>query len=79
MKYKYDADIDYINCGELLLTSPLDEDGELDFDKTIENLYIEKTKNRKIDSNMKYLKLNISASKGNDEIKTPFIKYLLKK
>ena len=78
-KYKYDADIDYINCGELLLTSPLDEDGELDFDKTIENLYIEKTKNRKIDSNMKYLKLNISASKGNDEIKTPFIKYLLKK
>ena len=78
-KYKYDADIDYINCGELLLTSPFDEEGELDFDKTIEDLYKERTEKGIIDKNMKYLKLNISASSGSDEIKTPFIKYLLKK
>ena len=77
-KYKYDADIDYINCGGLLLTSIFDEEDELNFNKTIEDLYKERTQKDIIDKNMKYLKLNISASRGDDEIKTPFIKYLLK-
>ena len=38
-KYKYDADIDYITCGELSLASPFGEKGNLAFDKTIVDSY----------------------------------------
>ena len=73
-KEKYEVDIDYINYKDKTLASPIDE--EDDFDKTIEELIKEKSgENLK---NNKYIKIEISGSKGDAEISTPSIRYILK-
>ena len=75
-KNKYNVDIDFINYSNDILSSPFEEDEDLN--KTIEELIIGKT-GKKISDKTKYIKLNINASMGNCEILTPTIRYILKK
>ena len=75
-KNKYDADIDYINCKNKIIASPID--GEEDFNKTVEELY-ESVIGKKLNDKIKYIKLEISGIKGDADISTPTIRYILKK
>ena len=74
-KEKYNVDIDNINYEDINLASPF-LDGDKDFDKTIEELFIEMTK-KKLDSHIKYIELSINGSLVNAEIIAPRIKYCL--
>ena len=75
-KNKYNVDIDFINYSNDILSSPYEEDEDLN--KTIEELIINKT-GKNIDDKVKYIKLNINASIGDCEVLTPTIRYILKK
>ena len=75
-KNKYDADIDYINCKNKTIASPID--GEADFNKTVEELY-ESVIGKKLNDKTKYIKLEISGIKGDADISSPTIRYILKK
>jgi ubiquitin-activating enzyme E1 len=74
-KKRYNVEIDNINYEEINLTSPI-LDGDEDYNKTIEELYIEKT-GKKIDKKLKYIELKINGSLGDADILTPRIKYFL--
>lgn len=74
-KKRYNVEIDNINYEDINLTSPI-LDGDEDYNKTIEELYIDKTGN-KIDKKLKYIELKINGSLGDAEILTPRIKYFL--
>ena len=75
-KNKYNVDIDFINYNNELLISPLDDE-ESKMKETIEKLVEYKTK-KKINSNQKYIKLDLSISQGICEVLTPAIRYVLK-
>ena len=64
-KLKYSIMIDFINSGNLVISSPL-EDEEEDFDSTIEDLYSRKAKIN-IES-LKYIELKIVAIDKNSQI-----------
>ena len=68
--------IDFINSGNLVISSPL-EDEEEDFDSTIEDLYSRKTKIN-IES-LKYIELKIVAIDKNIKFSIPLVKYYLNK
>jgi ubiquitin-activating enzyme E1 len=74
-KNKYNVDIDFINYSNDILSSPFEEDEDLN--KTIEELIINKT-GKKINDKKKYIKLNLNASRDDCEILTPTIRYILK-
>ena len=72
---EYNVEIDNINYYNINLASPF-LDGNIDFNKTIEELIEEKT-GKHIDSKTKYIELNINGSIGDAEILTPKIRYCL--
>ena len=74
-KNKYDVDIDFINYFDYVLASPLE--GEENFNKTIEELIVEKT-GKNINNKTKYIKLDLNGSINNCEILTPTIRYIIK-
>ena len=57
--------IDNINYENINLSSPI-LDGDEDYNKTNEELFIEKTR-RKIDEKIKYIKLKINGNLGDTE------------
>ena len=84
-KNKYDVDIEYINYNNnIILASPIE--GNEDYNKTIEELIIEKT-SLNINDNTKYIKIQISGTIKilqkdqfvENEVLTPTIRYILKK
>ena len=75
-KNKYNVDIDYINYNNKILASPIDDDENMN--ETIEKLIQDKT-GKKINNRVKYLVLDLTASIGDCAIKTPTIRYILKK
>jgi ubiquitin-activating enzyme E1 len=74
-KKKYDVEIEFINYKSNVLASPID--GDEDYEKTIEELV--KEINGENLMKKKYIKLEISGSKGEADIITPTIRYILKK
>jgi ubiquitin-activating enzyme E1 len=74
-KKNYNVDIDNINYYNINLVSLL-LDGDIDLQKTIEDLFEEKT-GKHIDKRLKYIELNINGSIGDAEILTPKIRYCL--
>jgi len=74
-KKRYNVEIDNINYEEINLTSSI-LDGDEDYNKTIEELYFDKT-GKKIDKKLKYIELKINGSLGDADILTPRIKYFL--
>ena len=72
---KFEVEIDNINYKNFTLASPID--GEEDYDRTIEEL-IEEIAGEIINEKTKYIKLEISGSKGDADISTPTIRYILK-
>lgn len=74
-KNKYDVEIEFINYKSNVLASPID--GDEDYEKTIEELI--KEINGENLMKKKYIKLEISGSKGEADIITPTIRYILKK
>ena len=75
-KLKYSIMIDFINSGNLVISSPLEEEEE-DFDSTIEDLYSRKAKIN-IES-LKYIELKIVAIDKNIKFSIPLVKYYLNK
>ena len=74
-KTRYNVEIDNINYEEINLSSPI-LDGDEDYNKTIEELFIDKT-GKKVDEKLKYIELKINGSLGDADILTPRIKYFL--
>ena len=74
-KKRYNVEIDNINYEEINLSSPI-LDGDEDYNKTIEELFIDKT-GKKVDEKLKYIELKINGSLGDADILTPRIKYFL--
>ena len=74
-KKKYDVEIEFINYKNNVLASPID--GDEDYEKTIEELV--KEINGENLMKKKYIKLEIFGSKGEADIITPTIRYILKK
>ena len=74
-KKRYDVEIDNINYEEINLASPI-LDGDEDYNKIIEELFINKT-GKKIDEKLKYIELKINGSLGDADILAPRIKYFL--
>ena len=75
-KLKYSIMIDFINSGNLVISSPL-EDEEEDFDSTIKDLYSRKAKIN-IES-LKYIELKIVAIDKNIKFSIPLVKCYLNK
>ena len=75
-KNNYNIDIDYINYNNFVLAEPMES--EEDNDKTIEFLLEQKTKYA-VGSDINYINLKISCSRGITEILMPTIRYILKK
>ena len=73
-KDKYNVDIDFINYNDKILASPMNKD--TNFNETIEKLIEEKT-GKKINKEIKYIKLDLNSSIGDVEILTPTIRYIL--
>ena len=75
-KLKYSIMIDFINSGNLVISSPL-EDEEEDFDSKIKDLYSRKAKIN-IES-LKYIELKIVAIDKNIKFSIPLVKCYLNK
>ena len=75
-KLKYNIEIDFINSGNMTLSSPLEDDEE-DLSFTIEELYSKEIKT-KIDNNKKYIELKFVSVDKNFKYSIPVIKYCLK-
>ena len=74
-KNKYNVEIEFINYKSNILASPID--GDEDYNKTIEEL-IKEIDGENINKKNKYIKLEVSGSKGEADIITPTIRYILK-
>lgn len=74
-KNKYDVEIEFINYKSNVLASPID--GEEDYDKTIEEL-IKDIEGQNLNEKKKYIKLEIAGTKGDADIITPTIRYILR-
>ena len=74
-KKKYNVDVDYVNYNNQILSSPIDDDKNMN--ETIEKLVEDKQK-KKINNKIKYIKLDLSISQGECEIKTPTIRYIIR-
>jgi ubiquitin-activating enzyme E1 len=72
---QYDVEIDHINYKNYTLASPID--GEEDYEKTIEEL-IKEVSGENLNENNLYIKLGISGSKGEADISTPIIRYIMR-
>ena len=74
-KEKYDVEIEFINYKSNILASPID--GDEDYEKTIEEL-IKEIEGENL-TKKRYIKLEIAGSKGEADIITPTIRYIIKK
>ena len=74
-KNKYNVEIEFINYKSNILASPID--GDEDYNKTVEEL-IKEIEGENINKKNKYIKLEVSGSKGEADIITPTIRYILK-
>ena len=68
-------EIEFINYKSNVLASPID--GEEDYDKTIEEL-IKDIEGQNLNEKKKYIKLEIAGTKGDADIITPTIRYILR-
>ena len=74
-KERYDVEIEFINYKSNILASPID--GDEDYDKTIEEL-VNEIEGENL-TKKRYIKLEIAGSKGEADIITPTIRYIVKK